>query len=72
MGHIWIISKGEESKLDLVKIPLGKVGHCPEKTGNKVAPGAGGYSGAFYDIFRCNFKFILIGAIHQIPQFSFG
>ena len=38
------------------------------KTRNNVAPGFGGFMGAFYKMFWCYLKHIVLGAIHQIVK----
>ena len=43
-----------------------EVSKCPMKTRNNVAPRFGRFTGAFYKVFWCYLKHIVLRAIHQI------
>ena len=53
-------------KRDLIEISMEEVSNTLKNTRNNVAPGAGGFTGAFYKVFWKFLKVIVIGAIHEI------
>ena len=59
------ITQMEKEKLDS-DIKMEEVSKCLMKTRNNVAPGSGGFTGAFYKVFWCYLKHVVLGAIHQI------
>ena len=61
------ISSMEKDKL-YKKITMKEVSTCLKNMRNKVAPGCGGFSGAFYMVFWCYIKNVVLSAIHQIYE----
>ena len=57
------ITQIEKEKLDFY-IEMEEVSKCLMKTRNNVAPGYGGFTGAFYKIFWCYLKHVVLGAIY--------
>ena len=49
-GHLRTISEAEKTKLEL-EITMSGVSQCLKSIPNNVAPGSGGFSGAFYKVF---------------------
>ena len=64
-GHVKMISEAEKAKLEL-EITMTKVSRCLKDTRNNVAQGSRGFSSAFYKVFWCYLKQVVLGAIHQI------
>ena len=64
-NNVKIITQIERGKLDS-NIEMDEVSKYLMKTRNNVAPGLGGFTGAFYKVFWCYLKHVVLGAIHQI------
>ena len=43
-----------------------EVSTCLRNTRNNVTPGCGGFTGAFYKVFWCYLKNVVLGAIYKI------
>ena len=57
--------EAEKAELER-KITLDEISKSLKNTGNNIAPGAGGFSGAFYKVFWCYLKQEVLGTIHQV------
>ena len=64
-GHLKTISEAKKVKLES-EITINEVSQCLKNTRNNVAPGSLGFSGAFFKVFWCYIKYVVLGAIHQI------
>ena len=64
-GPIKMISEHNRAKLDSI-LTLDEVSKTLRNTFNNVAPGAGGFIGAFYKVFWCLLKRVVLGAKHEI------
>ena len=65
IGGVKQISKHDKENL-VQKISMEEVSNTLKNTRNNVAPGAGGFTGAFYKVFWKFLKVIVLGAIHEI------
>ena len=65
IGDIKKISEHDKERLDK-EISMEEVSNTLKNTRNNVAPGAGGFTGAFYKVFWKFLKVIFLGAIHEI------
>ena len=66
-GNMKKISQIERDKLD-EKITMKEVSTCLKNTRNHVASGCGGFSDAFYKVFWCYIKNVVLVTIHQIYE----
>ena len=66
-GSIKKISQLEKNRLD-EKITIKEVSTCLKNTRNNVAPGCRGFSGAFFNVFWCYIKNVVLDVIHQIYE----
>ena len=66
-GNMKKISQIERDKLD-EKITMKEVSTCLKNTRNHVASGCGGFSDAFYKVFWCYIKNVVLCTIHQIYE----
>ena len=65
IGDVKQISKHDKENLEQ-KISMEEVSNTLKNTRNNVAPGAGGFTGAFYKVFWKFLKVIVLEAIHEI------
>ena len=64
-GQVKKISEAEKENLEKT-ITMEEVSKTLKNTRNNVAPGVGGFTGAFYKVFWCFLKQIVLGAMHEI------
>ena len=65
IGDVKQISNHDKENLEQ-KISMEEVSNTLKNTRNNVAPGAGGFTGAFYKVLWKFLKVIVLGAIHEI------
>ena len=64
-GQVKKISEAEKENLEKT-ITMEEVSKTLKNTRNNIAPGVGGFTGAFYKVFWCFLKQIVLGAMHEI------
>ena len=65
IGDIKQISQHDRDNLEK-EISIEEISSTLKNTRNNVAPGAGGFTGAFYKVFWKYLKKIVLGAVHEI------
>ena len=66
IGQVKKISEVDKENLKKKTITMEEVSKTLKNTRNNVAPGLGGLTGAFYKVFLCFLKKIVLGAMHEI------
>ena len=64
-GQVKKISEAEKGNLEKA-ITMEEISKTLKNTRNNVAPGVGGFTGAFYKIFQGFLKQIVLGAMHDM------
>ena len=65
IGQVKKINEADKENLEST-ITMEDVSQTLKNTRNNVAPGVGGFTGAFYKVFLCLLKKVVLGAMHEI------